>query len=148
MKIILLKDIGGLGRRGEVKDVADGYGLNKLIPNGLAEQATPEKIRAHAAGVQKESEAREREQQARTAQVQSLENGRVEISARATDKGGLFKSLGAADIQKAIREQKHIELPLEAIQLEKPVKEVGEHRFDIKTPGANAGLILSVKKAD
>lgn len=146
MKIILLKDVSGVGQRGQVKDVTDGYGLNHLIPNGLAEQATPEKVKAHAAAEQKDQAAREREQQALTEKVQSLEGARIEVTARATEKGGLFKSFGAPDIHKAIKEQKHIELPHEAIELEKPIKEIGEHHVQIKTAGAKAGLVLVIKR--
>jgi large subunit ribosomal protein L9 len=148
MKIILLKDVGGVGRHGEVKEVADGFALNKLIPAGLAQQATPEKIKSHAAEMQKAHDAREHEQQALVAKVQSLEGARVEIGARATEKGGLFKSLGVADIQKAIREQRNVELPTDTIALEKPIKEIGDHELTIKTAGANARLVVAVKKVD
>jgi large subunit ribosomal protein L9 len=147
MKIILLKDVGGIGQRGQVKDVADGYGLNHLIPNGLAEQATPEKIKQHAAAQQKNEAAREQERQALTEKVQSLEDARIEVSVRATEKGGLFKSFGALDIQKAIEEQKRIELPVEAIVLEKPIKEIGEYHIEIKTTGAKAGLALIIQRS-
>lgn len=146
MKIILLKDVGGVGRHGEVKDVSDGYALNHLIPNGFAEQATKEKIASHASAMKKETEAREKEQQALTANLQSLEGARIELSARATEKGGLFKSLGAADIQKAIREQERIDIPVATISLEKPLKELGEHEVELKTPDAKARLTVVVKK--
>jgi len=146
MKVILLKDIGGIGRHGEIKDLADGYVFNKLIPAGLVQQATPDKVAAHAAQMKKDSEARAKEQQALIASIQSLEGAHIEVSARATEKGGLFKSIGVADIQKAIREQKHIEIPTEAIALEKPIKEVGEHAIELKTPDAKARLVFAVKK--
>jgi len=47
MKVLFLKDVGGVGQRGTIKDVSDGYALNALIPKGLAVQATPDKIAAH-----------------------------------------------------------------------------------------------------
>jgi hypothetical protein len=47
MKVLFKKDVGGVGQRGTIKDVSDGYALNFLIPQGLAEQATPEKIATH-----------------------------------------------------------------------------------------------------
>ncbi len=146
MKVILLKDVGGIGRHGEIKEVADGYALNRLIPNGLAQQATPEKIRTHAIETKKTEETREKDRQALIAKVQSLEGTRIEMSARATEKGGLFKSLGVPDIQKALRDQKKIELPSETISLEKPYKEVGDHELTIKTAGASARLTIVIKK--
>jgi large subunit ribosomal protein L9 len=147
MKVILLKDVGGVGQHGTVQEVSDGYALNYLIPRGLAEQATPKKIAEHGAAQKKEDAARQGQQQVLVSHVKSLENARIEIMARATEKGGLFKSLGVADIQKAIREQKHIELPLDDIALGKPIKELGEHLVELKTPGAQARLTLLVQKS-
>jgi large subunit ribosomal protein L9 len=148
MKVLFIKDVGGVGRHGEIKEVADGYAMNHLIPNGFAVQATADKIKAHAEAVQKDHAAREQEQQVLTANIQSLESARVEIAVRATEKGGLFKSLNATDIQKAVKVQKQIDIPIDIIQLEKPIKEIGEHQVEIKTAGAKAGLIFVVKKAD
>ena len=48
MKVIFLKDVGGVGQRGSIKEVSDGYAMNFLIAQGLAVQATPEKVAAHA----------------------------------------------------------------------------------------------------
>lgn len=81
-------------------------------------------------------------------QIKSLEGARIEIRTRATEKGGLFKALNSADIKKAIKEQKQIDLDADAIQLEKPIKEVGDHALEIKTPGASARLMVAVVKAD
>jgi large subunit ribosomal protein L9 len=148
MKVIFLKDVGGVGRHGEIKDVADGYAMNHLIPNGFVAQATPEKIKAHAAAQQKDQAVREQERQELTTNIQSLEGARIEVDARATEKGGLFKSLGATDIQKAISEQKHIDLPVQTIELEKPIKEIGEHPIHIKTTGAKAGVVFVVGRSD
>ncbi|HTR18997.1 MAG TPA: 50S ribosomal protein L9 [Candidatus Paceibacterota bacterium] len=148
MKVILLKDVGGVGQRGQVKDIADGYALNYLIPSGAAAQATPEKVAAHEAAQKKEGELKEAQQQELTEKVNSLEGGRIEISARATEKGGLFKSLGVADIQKSIQVQKNIDIPASAIGLEKPIKELGEHVVQLKTPGAQARLTVVVKESD
>ena len=148
MKIILLKDVGGIGRHGEIKDVSDGYALNHLIPRGLAQQATEEKIKTHAAAMQQETDARAKEQQSLAGAVQSLEGARIEISAKATEKGGLFKSLGVADIQKAIRDQKATTIPDSAIQLEKPIKTTGDHTVEMKAAGSSSRLTVVVKKAD
>lgn len=148
MKIIMLKDVGGVGRHGEVKDIADGYALNYLIPNGLAKQATAQAIATHDDEQRKESEARERERQVLVENVKSLEGGRIELTARATEKGGLFKALSAQDVQKALQEQRKVVLPADAIMLEKPIKEIGEHSIEIKTAGASARLVVAVKRND
>ncbi|OGG53907.1 50S ribosomal protein L9 [Candidatus Kaiserbacteria bacterium RIFCSPHIGHO2_01_FULL_53_29] len=140
MKVILLKDMAKVGQHGTIKDVADGYALNFLIARGLAVQATPEKIAAHTAMQKREGEAREKEAQATVATIKSLEGKRIEIKARATEKGGLFKSITAADIKKVIGK----EIPEDSIQLTKPIKEIGEYVVKIAAAGAEATITLDV----
>ena len=114
-----------------MKEVADGYALNFLIPRGLAIQATPDKVAAHLAAQKREGEAREQQNKATSEAVHSLKGIRLEISAKATEKGGLFKSITAADIAKAIHEQRKVSIPVETIALAKPIKETGEHMIKI-----------------
>jgi large subunit ribosomal protein L9 len=143
MKLIFIKDVGGVAQTGAVKDISDGYALNYLIPRGLAVQATAEALAKHQEKVKREGEAHEKEHAELAALVQSLEGKRVEIKARATDKGGLFKSITAADIVKALG----VQLPAEAIALEKPIKEVGEHALNIKAAGVSVGITVAVTAA-
>ena len=144
MKIILLKDVAKVGQHGSVKEVADGYALNFLIARGLAIQATPEKIATHEAAQKREEEARERAHAALVAAVQSLEGARIEIIVRATEKGGLFKSITAADIARAIQDQKGITLSEDIIDLSKPIKEIGENKITLALPDAKANLTFAV----
>ena len=147
MKVIFLKDVGGVGQRGTIKDISDGYAQNFLIPNGLAEQATAEKITSHQKAQEQETATRAKEMETLETSVKSLEGGRIEITVRATEKGGLFKAIGAADIVRAIREQKEKEVPAENVELEKPIKEVGEHPVSIGAGKAKARLTVVVKAA-
>ena len=147
MKVIFLKDVGGVGQRGTIKDISDGYAQNFLIPNGLAEQATTEKITAHQKAQERETETRAKEAETLETSVKSLEGGKIEITVRATEKGGLFKAIGVADIVRAVREQKEKEVPAENVELEKPIKEVGEHPVSIGAGKAKARLTVVVKAA-
>ena len=147
MKIILLKDVVNVGQKGTVKEVSDGYALNFLVARGLAEQATVEKITALQAIQEREASERAKETAALGASVQSLEGKRVEIKARATEKGGLFKSIGAFDIVRALKEQTEKNIPVEGIHLAKPIKEVGEHAVEIVSGDAKAHVIVAVKAA-
>ena len=145
MKVIFLKDVGGVGQKGKVKEVSDGYALNFLIPHGAAEQATPEKIAKHNALQEQENAKKAAAEQALATTIQSLEGAVIEIKSRATEKGGLFKSIGAADIARAIVEQKKRDIPVASIMLEKPLKEVGEHKIIVKTEKAKAHVTVAVK---
>jgi large subunit ribosomal protein L9 len=140
MKVILLKDVGGVGQHGTIKEVADGYGFNFLIARGLAVQATPEKIKAYEAQVKIESTEKEKMKAELKRTVQSLEGQRFAIKVRATEKGGLFKSVTSADISKLLQAK----IPQDAILLEKPIKEVGEHAIKISAAGAQSTITLVV----
>ncbi len=144
MKVILLKDVAKVGQRGMVKEVADGYGWNFLIVRGLAVQATTEKLAAHEAAQKREGEERERAHAALVKSIQSLEGARIEITARATEKGGLFKSVAAGDIVKALSEQKGASIPEGAIVLPKPIKETGEHKVAIASGEAKAEIMFVI----
>ena len=144
MKILLLKDVAKVGQRGSVKDVSDGYALNYLIPNSLAIQATPDKIASHDAAEKKLGEAREMEGRAIAANVKSVEGARIEIPARATEKGGLFKAITTSDVAKALLDQRRVKISAETIMLEKPIKQVGEYPLTIQAPDAEAHITLTI----
>ena len=140
MKVLFLKDVGGVGKAGTIKNVSDGYGMNFLIARGLAVQATPEKIAAHDAQVKREGEAHAAAEAELKKVVQSLEGSRIEMKVRATEKGGLFKSITASDVQKSTRAN----IPETAVVLPKPIKEVGEHHIKISAAGAESTITLVV----
>ena len=144
MKVIFLKDVAKVGQHGTMKEVADGYALNFLIPRGLAIQATPDKVAAHLTAQKREGEAREQQNKATSEAVHSLKGIRIEIHAKATEKGGLFKSITAADIVKAIHEQRKVNIPVETIALAKPIKEVGEHTIKITFGEVKVEITLAV----
>ena len=144
MKVILLKDVGGTGKAGEVKDVADGFGLNMLMPHGLAKQATKDALASHEKLQAELSATREKETAALKERVQSLRGARIEMKLRATEKGGLFKSVGAKEIAGALKTQRDIELPVEAIHPLEPIKTIGDHIVKLAAAGAESEMILKV----
>ncbi len=145
MKVIMLKDVKGVGQRGKIVEVKDGYAYNFLIPHKAAEQATPEKIASYNARVSQENAVREQQGAILKMAVESLNGKTVSVTARATEKGGLFKSLAVADIVRAILDQLNIHIPETAVELEKPIKQTGEHAIKIKAADAAASIVLSVQ---
>ena len=138
MKVILLKDVRGVGMHGEIKNVADGYAINGLFPKKLAEAATSEKIAdveakrvAHEAEMQKEAEQLDNK-------VAALRGKTITISSRATEKGGLFKAVHEKDIAKAILGEHALAIPEDAISFPEPVKTVGEHVVLLKSKNQKA----------
>ena len=147
MKVIFLKDVGGAGRMGEIKEVSDGYVMNFLIPRGLAVQATKEKIAQHEKLAAESAAQKEKEAEALKAIVQGLRGARIEMKLRATEKGGLFKSIGPKEIADALRAQKSISLPEEAIKPLESVKTIGDHILKISASGAESEMILKIVAA-
>ena len=144
MKVILLKDVRGVGQHGEVKNVADGYATNALFPKKLAEPATEARIKELEFAAVARATERAREDEQLDAKVASLRGARVAVAARATEKGGLFKSITPADIAKAIRAGHSLELPQESIHLPEHIKTTGEHPVLLQSKNQKAELIVAV----
>ena len=145
MKVILLKDVRGVGQPGQVKEVAEGYARNFLLPRKLAEVATPKKVAEIEKNAAAREEARQKEEEQLANKIGSLRGKAVAVAARATEIGGLFKTLGAADISRAIREQHSVEIPEASIKINEPIKTVGEHVVELKAKSAQApfGVIVT-----
>ena len=131
MKVILVKDVQRVGQKYDVKEVKDGYALNFLIPRGLAEKATPQKIQK----IESERTAASAEQEAQSDAIatalKNLKETTIEIKANANEQGGLFESLKASDIAKAISDKGGVEIPESLIQLEDPIKQTGNHTISV-----------------
>lgn len=145
MKVIMLKDVGGVAQRGSVKEVSDGYALNYLIPNGLAVQATDQKIADHgkkqheAAAAQA---AREKEWSEKAAQ---MNGATIEVHAKANDHGHLYNKLPSTVIESEIKKVFGIALPPDAIIMTSAIKEIGEASVSIKMGLSTAKLKLLVR---
>jgi len=145
MKIILLKDVGGVGQQGMVKDVADGYGLNFLIARGLAIQATPQKIAEHSKRISTEKA----EAQAKDAQlvdaVHKLDGARVVMKAKANAQGHLFKGIHKKELADTLLDAAFALDPDTILVAGNAIKEVGEHVVHIAVGGAEAAITLVVE---
>jgi large subunit ribosomal protein L9 len=147
MKVIFLKDVGGVGVKGSVKEIADGYALNFLIPRKLAEQATPDKV----AKVQAQMNVVAAQEAARSAQgsadAKKLEGQSVTIVAKANDKGHLYKQLSADLVVDAIKKEFAIVISADSVKFDTHIKEVGESKVTIKIGNHSAQLIVNTKAA-
>lgn len=144
MKIVLIKDVKGVGKKHDIKSVADGFALNSLIPTGMAEVATAG-VLARVAKVKAQEEAeRKIKEDLLSKNLKSIHDAVVEVAVGANDKGHLFAGLHAVDIAPLVKESTRIDVLPEFIVLEKPIKEVGEHKIDVKVQGKSATFTLKV----
>ncbi len=129
MKIILLQDVPGLGRKYDVKDVRDGYARNFLIARKLAEPATNKKIEAIKIREKQVEQLKKIDKDILEKNLRALEGLRVSIKQKANEKGHLFAGIREEDISKILKEQKHIDIPADMINIAEPIKETGEHEI-------------------
>lgn len=126
MKVILRSDLDGLGKRGDIVDVADGHARNYLLPKGHAitasDGAIEQAARMRQARDQRDSSARE----AATAVASNLVPKVITVAAKAGPEGKLFGSITAADVVVAVQEQTDIELDRRQIVVD-VVKTLGQH---------------------
>ena len=146
MKIILLDNIKGVGRMGDVKSIADGYGRNFLLARGLAKIATDGAMKEVEA-LKKRAEAVEKIQSEKAAEIAvSLKDIIVEIVRKASDKGTLFDGIEKKDIAKALTEKVNHRIEAEMIRLEEPIKHTGKHTVGLElAPDVASQIVVEVK---
>ena len=127
MKVLLRSDIKGIGRRGDIVNVSSGHARNFLLPNDLAIVANAGTI-AQAEVMRKSREqqiAADRESARLVAT--SLSTTVIKIAAKAGNEGRLFGSINAAEIAKAVFDQTGVTIDRKSIQVETPLRQLGEH---------------------
>jgi len=126
MKVIFLKD-APKGKRGEIKEVADGYARNFLLPKGLALPATPSAIKAAKvlSDEKAESQARQREELSRI--IQELEGKELHFKAKAGAKGRLHGAITTASIADELSRLTGFEIDKKKVELEEPLHHVGSY---------------------
>ncbi|HVT75297.1 MAG TPA: 50S ribosomal protein L9 [Candidatus Paceibacterota bacterium] len=144
MKIVLTKDVKGVGKKHDVKDVADGFALNSLIPQGVAEVATAGVMKRVDLVKKQEAVEKKIKEDLLAKNLKSIHDQTVSVAMEANDKGHLFAGLHAAEIAPLVKEKTGVDLLPEFIVLDKPVKTIGEHRIDVKVQGQSASFTLKV----
>lgn len=147
MKVILLKDVAKIGRKYDVKNVADGYALNFLLPNGLGEIATAVAMKRLELLKKQHADKEKLDMALLAKSLASVSGQALEIREKANDKGHLFAQVRKEEIAKLLKDKLHIEINPEFIFLDKPIKGVGGFEIRIKIHDQVAKLKLSVKSA-
>lgn len=129
MRVLLIKDVKGLGKAGEIKDVKDGYGHNFLVGKGFAKVATDAVIRQHNAQLKKEAAQLEAQKEEFRNLAKKLEKIRPVIKKPVGENGTLFGSVTKDDVANALKEQNGIELDKKILELDS-IKNVGI--FDVE----------------
>ena len=132
MEVILKKDVKGSGKAGDIVKVSDGYARNRLIPAGLAVEATEANKRAIEREKAKAAEKFAQEKGEAEAFAAKLSADTVIVKTKVGEGGRLFGSITSMDIAEAIKAQTGEELDKRKIVLDKPIKETGTEKVEIK----------------
>lgn len=144
MKVILTQDVKKVGRKGEVKEVADGYAHNVLLPKKLALPGTPENLKK----IEKEQEQKEDkkalDESLLIKSIKNVDGKTVSVSAKTNDAGGLFEAIHNKHIISAVKEQLGIDLAESVFVNQESIKTAGEHQVKLKVGKVTASLIVSI----
>lgn len=132
MKVILRSDIHGLGKRGDIVDVADGHGRNYLLPRGLAISASEGAV-AQAAAMRRRRDLRDAaDRDAARTVADVLSSKVIEIKVKAGAEGRLYGSVSASDVVEAIEAQAGVVLDRKKISVPSHIKSTGEYAVEAK----------------
>ncbi|MDO5114968.1 MAG: 50S ribosomal protein L9 [Synergistaceae bacterium] len=146
MKVILKQDVARVGKKGELLEVSDGYGRNFLIGRGLADEATPGRVREYQEQ-QKAQKAKDDKRQKLAEELKKKLGGKVvSVSVSAGEGGRLFGSVTSAQVAEALAAQFGCDIDKKDIRLDDSVKQTGSFTFKIKLyPGIDAEMTLKVE---
>ncbi len=132
MKIILLQDVEGLGKAGDLKEVSNGYARNYLVPRRLAAAATPGLIANRAQRVASEQRRLEKLAEQNCQQAERLNTVTLTFRARVGTQGRLYGSITSQDIASALREVENIVVDRRSIELADPIRSPGTFTIPVR----------------
>jgi large subunit ribosomal protein L9 len=144
MRIILLKDTPKVGRKYDVKDVADGYALNMLIPRGFAVAATASAVKNIETMKANDATDKRIQEELLAKNLETIKNLTLTISEKANDKGHLFAGITKERLVAEIAKATRLNIGPELVKLDKPLKESGEHRVNIEALGKKAEFTVKI----
>lgn len=132
MKLVLRADVAQVGKKGDIVDVAPGYGRNYLVPKGLAFPATAG-VETQATAMRRNRDVRDASDRAAAQEVATtLVPQVVTITARAGTEGRLFGSVTTSEIADAVAAQTGVEIDRRRLHLDEPIKTLGTHLVPAK----------------
>jgi len=132
MRVILLQDVEGLGKAGDLKEVANGYARNFLLPRRLAAGATPQLLANHQQRIAAEQRKREKIAEQNQQQSDRLSQISLTFKARVGRQGRLYGSITSQDIAAGLRESEGINIDRRVIDLPNPIRALGTYMVPIK----------------
>lgn len=145
MKVILRQDVKALGKKGETKEVSDGYARNFLFPHGLAVEASAVNMKQLEQQKKVEKARKDREEAEARQLAENINGLQVTLAVKAGEGGRLFGSVTAKDVADAIKRYSGLEIDKRKIELDEGIKNLGTYPVSIHVhPGISAEVQLRV----
>lgn len=132
MKVIFLKDVKGTAKKGDMKEVSDGYARNFLFPKGIAKEATDGNVKVLEIQKKAENAKKQKEEDDARELGKKMEEMVITIFAKAGDGGRLFGSITSKDIADKLKKDFSIEVDKRKIQLDDPIRSLGAMYVPLK----------------
>ncbi len=142
MKVVYLQDVHNVARAGEIKDVADGYARNYLIPKQLAAQADPKMMNVIEARIKASARIVAQTEAEMLELAGLLDSQEITLKARSGVEGRLYGSVTPADIAAEIEKVTNCVIDKRKIELENPIRQLGSYEVPIRLTGEIAPTII------
>lgn len=147
MKVILKRDVAKVGRKNEVKEVADGYARNSLIPQGLAVPATTENLAMIKEWEKGKAATGAKIDSAFAALRAKLTDQTIKTKQKAGPEGHLFAGLREKDVAGILAEETGVAVKPDWLLLSRPLKSIGEHKITLRQGESDFTCLLVIEKA-
>ena len=146
MKVILLQDIKGTGKKEQIVEVSDGYGRNYLLPRKLAREATAEALNSLERSKGADKHREEVRKQTAEEKARELKGKVIQLEVKGGENGKLYGSVTNDQIATALKAQHGIEVDKRKLEQEEPIKAAGQSFVTLKLyPGISTRMIVNVK---
>jgi large subunit ribosomal protein L9 len=145
MKVILLSDVTKVGKKYDLVDVAPGYARNFLFTKGLAEAVTKSSAKRIAELQKKREQESKRQHELLEKAISGMKEAKVTLKRPANEEGHLYAGVTAEDIAEALSKEIGAMMSAEHVELEKPLKAVGEFKVTAKVGEKEAGFVVAVE---
>jgi len=148
VKVILLQDVKGHGKKGDVVNASDGFARNYLFPKKLAVEATTENLRELKNKQAAEQKRKQKELEEAKKQAEAISKVEVVVKANSGEGGKLFGSITNKEIADALKKDHNIDLDKKKIVLPEPIRSLGNFELEVKVyPEVTARLKVRVEEA-
>lgn len=147
MKVVFIEDISAKEKKGDIKEVSDGYARNYLLPRGLALPATPGTVKAAEKIAQERERKRERMHEEYVELARQIEGKELRFKGKASSKGTLHGSITAADVADRLSDLVNVDIDKKKISMKSSLHNIGEYEVQvIFSKDATAKIMVIIER--